>query len=79
MYGFTYIYRLAYPNVLMSTIYWLSVGCLAAILAGVAIRVLLVPPTSGEHSHYDPEFSVLAMAARIIRESRNQKPHVHWK
>ena len=57
--------------------YWLAVACLVMILTGVAIRVLWLPPTRGEHANYDPEFSVLAMAARIIRESRNQD--VDWK
>ena len=71
------IYTSYRATVLMSTIYWLSVGCLAVILAGVAVRVLWLPPTRGEHANYDPEFSVLAMAARIIRESRKQ--HVDWK
>ena len=56
----------------MPTAYWFAVACLAVMVALVAVRVWLIPPTRGEHANYDSAFSVLAMAARIIRESRNR-------
>jgi hypothetical protein len=59
----------------MPPAYWIAVACLVVIVVGTAVRVWLIPPTRGEPANYDPEFSVLAMAARIIREARN--PNVH--
>lgn len=61
---------------------WLAIAGLVAVLAGIGVRLLWIPPTRGEHSNYDPAFSVLTMAARIIRESAphpsdEQKPTVH--
>ena len=58
---------------MLPTAYWLAVVGLAVIVVGLAVRLWWLPPTRGEHANYDPEFSVLSMAARIIRESRN--PH----
>ena len=53
----------------MPTAYWLAIIGLAVLIAGIAVRVLWIPPVRGEHSQYDPAFSVLTMAARIARES----------
>lgn len=53
----------------MPTAYWFAIAGLVVVMAVIAVRVLWIPPVRGEHSHYDPAFSVLTMAARIARES----------
>jgi hypothetical protein len=59
----------ALEGVITMSVLWFALAGLSLVLAGIAVRLLWIPPTCGEHSNYDPAFSVLAMAARIVRES----------
>lgn len=50
--------------------YWLAIVGLTVVSAIAAGRLLWTSrKTRGEHANYDPAFSVLAVAARIVRES----------
>lgn len=50
-------------------VYWLAIAGLILVSTIAGARLWTSRRTRGGHSNYDPAFSVLAVAARMVRES----------